>query len=297
MASAKVLVIGSTGNVGLEVARSLQALQVPFRAGDIDTERVRQRLGEGTEAVRFSFGDESTYIDAFRGTERVFLMRPPRISNVQKYMFPAIDAAVTAGVKHFVFLSLIGIESNRIVPHYKVEQYLKQSGVDYTFLRSSFFMQNLNTTHCNEIRDRDELYIPAGRSRTSFVDTRDIGAAAAAVLTQPGHAKQAYEITGPESLTYYEVSRQMSEVLGRSITYRSPALLAFVLRKVREGTPLTYALVMAFLYNSTKNGMANVVTDEVERLIGRKPFTLRQYLHDYRASWAKPAQVQSANAV
>lgn len=288
--AAKILVTGATGNVGLEVAKALQAMGVSFRAGDVETGRVHQRLGDATEATRFLFGDVSTYAASFQGIERVFLMRPPQITDVKKYMFPAIDAAVRAGVKHFVFLSLIGIEQNTGVPHYKVEQYLKQLDVDYTFLRASFFMQNLNTTHRVEIRDRDELFIPAGRSRTSFLDTRDIGAVAAVSLTQPGNACKAYDLTGPESLDYEEVARQMSEVLGRKITYRSPSLPAFVLRKVREGTPLTFALVMAFLYRNTKNGMADVVTAEVERLTGRKPHTLRQYLQDYRASWEKPVR-------
>ena len=285
--AAKILVTGATGNVGLEVAKTLQKMGVPFRAGDVETGRVHQRLGETTEAARFLFGDMSTYAGAFQGIERVFLMRPPRITDVKKYMFPAIDAAVGAGVRHFVFLSLIGIEQNTAVPHYKVEQYLKQLPVHYTFLRASFFMQNLNTTHRIEIRDRDELFIPAGRSKTSFLDTRDIGASAAAVLTQPGHARKAYDLTGPESLDYEEVARQLSEVLGRTITYRSPSLPAFVLRKVREGTPLTFALVMAFLYRNTKNGIADKVNGEVERLTGCKPTTLRQYLYDYRQSWEK----------
>ena len=283
--AAKILVTGATGNVGLEVAKALQKKGIPFRAGDVDVSRVCQRLGENTEAVKFMFGEASTYADSFHGIETMFLMRPPQISDVKKYMFPAIDAAVAAGVKNFVFLSLIGIENNKIVPHYKVEQYLVNLGVNYTFLRASFFMQNLNTTHCAEIRDRSELFIPAGRSKTSFLDTRDIGAVAAVAMTEPGHAKKAYDLTGPEALDYFEVADQMSQVLGRQITYRNPSMLSFVLRKLKEGTPLVFALVMAFLYTNTQNGMAAVVNNEVERITGRKPFTFRQYVQDYRQNW------------
>jgi uncharacterized protein YbjT (DUF2867 family) len=282
---AEIFIMGALGNVGLEVAGTLQEMNVPFRAGDLDPEKIMQQLGSDIQAVKFVLGDETTYAPAFSGIKKMFLMRPPQISNVKKYIFPAIDAAIQAGVEHFVFLSLIGIEQNKFVPHYKVEQYLVKLGVTYTFLRASFFMQNLNTTHRAEIRDRSEIYIPAGNSKTSFLDTRDIGQVAAIALTQAGRENNAHDLTGGEALDYYQVAAQMSEELGRKIVYRSPGLFSFVRQKVKEGTPLPYALIMAFLYHNTQKGMAATVNQEVERLTGRKPFSLRQYIRDYREYW------------
>jgi uncharacterized protein YbjT (DUF2867 family) len=167
-----------------------------------------------------------------------------------------------------------------------VEQYLRACGAAYTFLRCSFFMQNLNTTHRAEICDRDEIYIPAGRARTSFIDVRDIGAVAALALTQPGHENQAYDLTGGEALDYYQVAALFSQVLGRKITYMDPSALAFFLRQTRK-FPLAYALVTTWLYLSTRGGMAERVTGEVRRLLGREPITLRRYIQDYRGSWEK----------
>jgi uncharacterized protein YbjT (DUF2867 family) len=281
----EVFIMGALGNVGIEVARALQAMNTPFRTGDLDPDKIKQQLGSNVQAVRFVLGDEATYAPAFSGIKKMFLMRPPQISNVKKYILPAIDAAIQAGVEHFVFLSLIGIEQNKFVPHYKVEQYLVKLGVSYTFLRASFFMQNLNTTHCVEIRDRNEIYIPADSSKTSFLDARDIGQVAAVALTQVGHENNAYDLTGAEALDYYQVAAQMSQELGRTIVYRNPGLLSFVRQKVKEGTPLPFALIMAFLYHNTKKGMAATVNQEVERLTGRKPFSLRQYIRDYREYW------------
>jgi uncharacterized protein YbjT (DUF2867 family) len=283
--SAPVLVTGALGNVGTEVVEELQATGVDVRAADIDEESVKERFGNSVEAVYFDFSKPETYEPALSGVEKMFLMRPPKISDEKLYMFPAIDAAKRAGVKHVVFLSLIGIENAKFVPHYKVEQHLEEVGLRTTFLRCSFFMQNLNTTHCREIKERDEIFIPVGEAKTSFIDVRDIGAVAAVALTEEGHAGKTYDLTGSEGLDYWEVAKIMSDELGRPITYRNPNPLHFLIATVQRGTPLRYALVMLGLYTSTRFGMAEAITDNMERLIGRTPIRFRQYVHDYRESW------------
>jgi uncharacterized protein YbjT (DUF2867 family) len=158
--------------------------------------------------------------------------------------------------------------------------------MNWTFLRASFFMQNLNTTHRAEIRDRDEIFVPVGKGKTSFVDVRDLGAVAALALTQPGHDNQAYDLTGPEALDYYQVADLFSQVLGRPITYRNPSLINFVSRSLLHGTPMPFALVMAWLYHQTRKGLSEQVTGEVERLLGKPPTSLRRYIEDYQAAWS-----------
>ena len=285
MKLASILVIGALGNVGAEVVKRLQAEGRRVRAADIDVEKIKARFGDSVEAIRFDFSDPNTYKAAFQGVEKMFLMRPPQITDVTRYMFPAIDAAQQAGVKHVVFLSLIGIEKLKVVPHYKVEGYLQQAGLQTTFLRCSFFMQNLNTTHRQEIKERNEIFIPVGKAKTGFIDVRDIGAVAAVVLSEEGHAGKNYDLTGSERLDYWEVARVMSEVLGRRITYRNPNPLYFFIEAIRRGRPFAQALIMLLLYTATRFGMAEAVTHEVERLTGRKPISFRQYVQDYREMW------------
>ncbi len=280
-----ILVFGALGNVGSEVVKALQGHGAPVRAADLNTVSLRERFREGLEAVLFDFEAPETIPAAVQGVKRIFLMRPPQISDVQRLMFPVIDAAVSAGVEQIVFLSLIGIENNRQTPHYKVEQYLRASGLAWTFLRSSYFMQNLSTTHREEIRERAEIFVPVGRGKTSFIDVRDIGAVAALALTEDGHANQAYDLTGLQALDFYEVAEQFSQVLGRTITYRNPSTLRFVWRSLRSGQSLPFTLVMAWLYGQTKNGMSAQVTGEVQRLLGRPPIRLSQYIQDYCSAW------------
>ena len=266
----EILVMGAMGNVGTEVIRSLAGMKIPVRAADLSSEKIRERFGDGVQAVHFDFSDTATFSDAFKGIQKIFVMRPPQISNIKRDMVPALEAAKEAGVKHMVFLSLIGIEQNKMVPHYQVEKWILASGMDYTFLRCSFFMQNLNTTHLAEIRDRDEIYIPVGNAKTSFLDVRDIGAVAALALTEKGHAKKAYDLTGSEALDYYKVAEMFTEVLGRKITYQNPSSMHFF-RRQKQNNKLMFALVTTWLYDNTRKGMAETVTSEVKRLLGRDP--------------------------
>ncbi|HQY93867.1 SDR family oxidoreductase [Caldilinea sp.] len=283
--AATILVTGASGNVGAEIVKLLLAEGLAVRAADRKPARLTQRFGDQLETVEFDFVRPETYAAAFAGVESMFLMRPPQITDVKKYIAPALDVAQQAGVRHVVFLSLIGIENNQQAPHYAVEQYLVASPMSYTFLRASFFMQNLNTTHRDEIRKRSELFVPVGKGKTSFIDVRDIAAVGALALSQPSHENKAYDLTGSEALDYYQVAEIFSEVLGRPITYRNPSSLSFLWRQVRGGASLPFAVVMTWLYNSTRKGMAAQVTEEVQRLLGRPPITFRQYVVDYQDVW------------
>ena len=291
--SSPILVIGALGNVGAEVIKQLLAsggAWIPsksnrVRAADRVKEKIIEQFGGSVEAVRFDFTDPKTYEATFKDVEKMFLLRPPHITNIKRDMVPAIDAAKRAGVKHVVFLSLIGIENAKYVPHYKVETYLQEVGLQTTFLRCSFFMQNLNTTHRKEIKEHNEIFVPVGNAKTSFIDARDIGAVAAVALTQAGHANKNYDLTGSEALDYWQATKILSEALGREIKYKNPNPLYFFFETMRRGTPFMFALVMTGLYTSTRFGMAEPITDAVEKLTGRKPITFREYANDYKESW------------
>ncbi len=283
--SSPILVIGALGNVGAEVVKHLLGTGNKVRASDMSEEKVKAKFGSSVEAVRFDFTDSTTYEATFKGVEKMFLLRPPHITNIKRDMYPSIDAAKRAGVKHVVFLSLIGIENTTYVPHYKVETYLKKINLQTTFLRCSFFMQNLSTTHRKEIKERNEIFVPVGKAKTSFIDARDIGAVATVTLTQDGHANKNYDLTGSEALDYWQTTKILSEVLGREIQYKNPNPVYFLIETIRRGTPFMFALVMTGLYTSTRFGMAEPITDEVKKLTGRRPISFKEFASDYKENW------------
>lgn len=281
-----ILVTGATGNVGREVVRELEARGARIRLAGRSIEELRAVFGDRHELARLEFGDSGTYDTAFTGVTKMFLMRPPQIADVEKRINPAIDAAVRCGVKHIAFLSLQGVERNPVVPHAKVEKHLMKIGVPYTMLRASFFMQNLTGPHRQDIRDMNEIIVPAGRGKTSFVDVRDIAAVAAMALTEPGHEFKAYELTGSEALDYYGAASVLSQVLGRKIEYRNPSLARFWRVRRSRGEAPMMILIMSALYTVCRYGWAAGLTTEVRRLLGRDPISFEQFARDNAAAWS-----------
>lgn len=284
--SQPILITGATGNVGQEIIKILSEQQHSVRAAVVSDEAV-ERLITPIPWRRFDFTDPSTYPATFVGVKKMFLMRPPHISNIERDMKPALDYAVQAGVEHIVFLSLLGAEKNKVVPHAKVEKLLLASAVNYTLLRCGFFMQNLSTTHRQDIKEHHDIFIPAGRGKTAFIDVRDIAAVAVKMLTEPGHEQQAYPLTGREALDYYQVAEIMTQALGRPIVYSNPSLPRFFWRFWRRGYPLGYIGVMSAIYMTTRFGLAQTITPHAQQLLGRAPISLQQFIQDYAPVWTK----------
>ncbi len=137
-----ILVTGATGNVGSEVVRLLVEDGAHVRAAILPTRKPRAPFDRRVKIVPFDFGDPASHAPALDGVTKMFLMRPPAISDTKRYIDPVIAQAKASGVSQIVFLSLLGAEKNRVVPHAGIEKSILASGVPYTFLRPSFLKQD-----------------------------------------------------------------------------------------------------------------------------------------------------------
>lgn len=280
-----ILVTGATGNVGSEVIRYLVQDGANVRAAILPTQKPRAPFDGRVETVPFDFGDPATHAPALDGVTKLFLMRPPAISDTRRYIDPVIAQARASGVSQIVFLSLLGAEKNPVVPHAGIEKSILASGVPYTFLRPSFFDQNLSTTHRADIKEYGQIYVPAGNGKTSFIDVRDIAAVAAKTLIEDGHANKAYPLTGDVALDYAQVAVIFSGVLGRRITYPNPSIPAFARRMRQRGLNWSYIGVMIGIYTTAKLGLAATVMPDARTLLGRPTITMQQFVQDYRDCW------------
>jgi uncharacterized protein YbjT (DUF2867 family) len=141
----KILITGATGNVGMAVIKSLNKIPHSLHviAGIRDFTRDKQKISDyKIDFVKFDFMDFATYSSALEGCQMLFLLRPPQISNTEKYFKPLIKIAKEVSIKHIVFLSVQGVEKSAIIPHHKIEKLIMDSKIPYTMLRPAYFMQN-----------------------------------------------------------------------------------------------------------------------------------------------------------
>lgn len=278
----RFLVTGPTGNVGSVVLRELVASGADVRAATHSGGTV-----SGADAVRFDFLDASTWSAAFDDVDAMFVVRPPALGRPKTQMLPALAAARDAGVRHMVFLSLQGAEKNPVVPHAAVEKWLRSSGIGWTFVRASFFHQNLSTTHLSDVRDRSTLMVPAGHGATAFVDADDVGAVAAAALLDPGaHTGRAWTVTGGRALTYTQVADILTLELGRTVRYASPGVPAYI-RHARGALSMPWGMVAvtSAIYTTARLGMAAGLATDVRTVLGRDPIDFATFAHRERAVW------------
>src|SRR3712207_3407839 len=174
-----VLVLGASGTIGSALVRLLAAGETPVRA----VSRSVRKVPGASPRVEFVVGDltrRDTLPALFAGVRRVFVVTSdPAVEPA------AIDAAAAAGVELIVKSSALGPGGRPPGGHAAVEAHLAHSGVPWVVLRPNAFMQTLVRYLPALVDDRGVFSLPADSARTSWIDARDIAAAAASVLTDP----------------------------------------------------------------------------------------------------------------
>jgi uncharacterized protein YbjT (DUF2867 family) len=282
----KVLITGATGNVGREIIRSLRTIdhQLHISAGVREINATNIGLEESDlELVRFDFADLNSIQNALYGCEILFLLRPPRISDAEKYFKPIIDASVINGVMHIVFLSVQGVENSSLIPHHKIEKLIVKSKIDYTFLRPAYFMQNFTTTLRDDLVHKKRIYLPAGNAKFTLIDVRDIGSVAAKIISNISlHINQSYELTSDDKLTFSEMAELFTKILGVEIQYVSPSLIDFFLSKRKDRVPTGLIFVMIMLHCFPRFQKAHETTIWVEKIMNRPSVSFEQFIRDYK---------------
>lgn len=282
----KVVITGATGNVGKAVLSSLQNIdhQMDLYAGVRNVEADKISLeGLKTSLLKFDFMDFKTCEAALENCDILFLLRPPQISDTEKYFKPIIDACQDKGVKHIVFLSVQGVENSRIIPHHKIEKLIVGSKINYTFLRPAYFMQNFTTTLRKDLVTKKQIFLPAGESKFTLIDVMDIGEVAANILINiKQHINESYDLTNEEKLTFSQMAKILSNGLGTQIKFQSPNLMRFFLTKRKENMPTMFILVMIMLHYFPRFQKEPETTDWVAKITGRQPRTFAQFISENR---------------
>ena len=283
-----VLVVGASGNVGAATVRALIGRGIAVRCGVTDPARFVAVPGAHT--VELDLFRPATFAPAVEGAGGLFLLRPPPVTRVGPTLNALTGAAVAAGIEHVVFSSVAGADTNRVVPHHRVETHLREHAPSWTILRPGFFAQNLADAYWRDIVEDDRIYVPAGTGRVAFIDTRDVGDVAGTVFADPRpHRGAGYTLTGPHAVTFEEVAQILSTALGRTISYQPATVLGYARHLHRQGLPMVQVAVQTVLHTGLRRGDAEAVDPTLARLLGRQGHTIEEYVREHAASWKQPS--------
>jgi uncharacterized protein YbjT (DUF2867 family) len=257
------LVLGATGKTGRRITQRLEAAGLPVRHGSRDAN------------PPFDWQDRSTWDAVIHDVHAIYisfqpdLAVPGALETVQAFT----DLAVKNGVRKLVLLSGRGeIEAQQ------AERVVQDSGIDWTILRASWFCQNFSEAHFLEPIVQGELALPVADIAEPFVDAEDIAECAVAALTQPGHTRQLYELTGPRALTFAQAVTEIARATRRTIEF--VAVPADAYRQALEQEHLPPALIdlVLYLFTAVLDGRNTPVTDGVQRALGRPARDFSDYV-------------------
>lgn len=282
-----ILVTGATGTVGSEAVRLLSARHHPTRALVRAPSRVRHRdaLADEIEIVVGDFERPDTLNAALTGVDTVILVSPA----VPAQEIALIESAVRQEVRHIVKItSKASADSpvERRRGQAQIEERLLTTGIGYTLLRSNAYLQNLFAL-APMIKQTQGFVMSAGDGAVGMIDARDVAACATAVAEEPdAHRSRTYWLTGPDLVTYTEIAKELSVVLGHEIEYRRISPDEHRTLMIKAGVPEPVATSNAQAFSLITEGDAAWLSDDVADLIGTAPRSLHDFVTEFLAAFA-----------
>ncbi len=283
-----ITVFGATGNTGAPVVDALLSKGAKVRAVTSDTAKVARLQAQGCEAVAADFGDIAALEKACAGAEKIYLVTPAH-RDMRLWKANTINAAKTAGVRHVVMATGLGASPKAGLTfgqwHSETQELLKESGLDWTFVQPTYFMQNLlwqaDSIATNGIY-HDDLGGPV-----AWIDARDIADVAAEALTGTGHESKAYGLTGPEALAGEDIAAVLSEVTGRSITCAPLSAEDSKAAMMAGGMQDEVAGAMVELASIAPKGYLAGIETTVSDVLGRPARRLADYVAENRNAFVR----------
>lgn len=278
----RFLVTGATGTVGSRLFEQLRRERPDDRA----LPTTRRQTEVAPERPFFDLAEPERSAAALAGVDAAFLLLPPGLSNPGVRFRKTLDAVADADLPHVCFMSVQGAESRGFLPHAKVEtvireRYARTPRARFTFLRPSYFMQNLETAFGADLRERHVLMVPAGDAEFVWVDAADIARAAAAVLVAPErHEGMAYAITGVDVAGFAKAAQLISGAYGTPVRYESPNPIGYYRKLRREGKARGMALAQTGIHFVERFTPVAEVSADYTGLTGRAPVRLATYVEE-----------------
>ena len=306
----RILITGASGHYGRAATDRLIAMG---RAADLilmsrTPEKLADRTAQGCTVRYGDFDKPESLLSAAEGAERMLLISGTRVGARVAQHKSAIDAAATAGVRHIVYTSFIGIDDPANPAevrhdHIETERLIRASGCGWTMLRDAHYADAMIVMAGPGVMASRQWVSNAGDGREAMVWRDDCVACAVAVLNSNGHEGQIYNITGPDLQSFAEVTAIMAEVTGVPLAYvpvDDAAQYAMFDAMGIPRRPVDNLEVGGIPWNSDdmvtfgaaiREGFLEICTDDVARLTGTPARSVRQMV-EQNAEMLKAASVR-----
>lgn len=281
-----ILITGATGHLGSATIKSL--LSKGFPASEIaalvrDENKAAGLKDMGVQIKTGQYNDYDSLKNALRGVDKLLLISSNEMVDRLVQHKNVINAAKENGVKHIIYTG-IDIKSfeETAIPHVSkihkdTADYLKETGIPCTLLNDNLYADVIPLFVGEDVLETGIFY-PAGDGKTPFVPRTEMGEAAAVVLTTAGHEHKEYAITANTAYSFSEIAGMLSDISGKEVKYHRPDPDTYIEQLVKAGVPRESASFLAGFGTAIANGELDTRRSDLERLLGRKPMELKEFL-------------------
>lgn len=261
-----ILVIGGTGKTGRRVVQKLKQ------------QNQNVRIGTRSNDPAFDWNDPSTYAKALKGMDKAYIVYYPDLAvpGAKEAIQALAKVAKNEGLKKVVLLSGKGEREAELC-----EQIVMRSGMEYTIVRASWFMQNFSESFFLDPILAGQVALPKAAAKVPYVHADDIASVVVEALLNEAHNGQVYQLTGPGTLTFPEVIDAIAKVSGREIKFIATSLEEYAKELEKLGVPEAYVWLLNYLFSNVLDAPGNnEVTGDIEKVLGRKPIDFNAYVEE-----------------
>ncbi len=287
-----ILVTGATGHFGKAAIQFLLDRAVnpdevnafvrdEARAADIKAMGVKLRFG--------NYDNYDSLVKAFTGVDKLLFVSGNDIQNRGKQQESAVKAAAEAGVKHIIYTSFDRKTDNPNSPigfiensHLETEKRIKESGIPYTILRNTLYADYIPVFLGDKVADTG-VFFPTGDAKTAFATRSDMAEASTAILTTEGHENKEYVFGNTEAVSFGAIAAIIGDALSKDTKYTDPDAATYKNALTNAGVPGEYIGMFAGFAEAIKQGIFSQTSTDLEKLLGRKPTTVKEFLLQFYA--------------
>lgn len=283
----KVLITGATGQLGGAVIDELIAKKGPAGISALvrDLSKAGKLKEKGLDLIQGDYNDYNSLVSAFKSIDKLYFVSGSDVLNRSKQHENVVRAARAANVGHIIYTSFQRKTDDSSSPiafvasaHILAEKLIKESALPYTILKHALYADIVPSFMGDNVIKTGAIYLPAGSGKAAFTSRTDMAHAGAAVISGNGHENKTYEISVNKSYSFSDVAAILTGLSGKQISYTAPDAYTFSKAMSQAGVPEAGIQVMVSFCKAIARGEFDFPDSTLEKLIGRKPESLSDFL-------------------